>query len=179
MSFPNILTFFRILLIPTFATAFLYGKHPLALGVFILAELTDALDGFLARFKAQQTRLGSFLDPVADKLLLLTAFALLGLSQEVPLWCLILVYSREIIVVGGWIIRYLLTRSSTVVSSLLGKAMTLMQAVAVTALLLNRYVSLPYNLTAGLLYVAMALTAFSGLDYLYRGLKELEPRTSK
>ena len=179
MSLPNVLTVFRILLIPSFATAFLYGAHQLAVGIFIVAGLTDALDGLLARLKNQRTRLGSFLDPMADKLLVLTAFGLLCLAGKVPLWCLILVYSREIMVVGGWVIQHLVTGSSTVVSTVLGKSMTLMQMVALSAILLERYLPFPDQLAGRLLDVAMAFTALSLAEYLFRGLKELEPWASK
>ena len=175
MSLPNILTFARILLIPAFATLFLYGRYREALGAFVAASVTDVLDGAIARRRNQQSGLGSYLDPLADKGLLLTAFAALASVRSVPLWALVTVCTREVVIVAGWTIRHLLTRSRTVVPSALGKATTVAQVVSVTALLVHREYALPHDLAVRSLDVAMALTVISGLDYLYRGLRELEP----
>lgn len=175
MNLPNLLTLGRILLIPVFATLFLYGRHRDALAVFILASLTDALDGAIARSRHQQTRLGSYLDPLADKGLILAAFAVLATVKAVPLWALVTICTREVVIVAGWAIRHLMTRSRTVEPTALGKATTVAQVVAVVALLVHREHALPHDLAIRALDVAMALTAISGLDYLYRGLRELEP----
>ena len=78
MSLPNVLTLFRVLLIPTFVLVFLYHHEVTALVVFVVAGVTDFLDGWIARRMHQQTGLGAFLDPMADKLLMLTAFAKIG-----------------------------------------------------------------------------------------------------
>jgi len=155
----------------------MYDHDQVALGVFIVAGLSDALDGFLARRSHSQSRLGSFLDPMADKLLLLTAFTLLALGHVVPLWMVILVFSREIIIVGGWTIGYVMTNHTRVVPTALGKGTTVFQVIAVIALQVDHLMPLPEQAARRLLDVAMALTALSGLDYLYRGLKELEART--
>ena len=176
MNLANLLTVFRILLIPTFATLFLYGWDVEALVTFAVAAATDWLDGWAAREWKQQTELGTYLDPVADKALLITSFAMLASARAVPLWALVLVCTREIVIVGGWMITHLITRSRRVDPSALGKATTAMQLAAVTALLVNRCVALPHDAAARALDVAMALTALSGLDYLYRGLRELQPR---
>ena len=137
MNTANVVSVCRILLVPVFATLFLYERHNLALTVFVVAGLTDAVDGCLARWRNQRTKLGELLDPMADKILLITAFALLFHCRQVPVWCLILVSSRELVVVGGWIIRHMVTKSSVVASSALGKVATLTQYFAVTALLLS------------------------------------------
>jgi len=176
MSAPNMITLLRIVLIPAFATAFLYDQRGLALALFILAAATDALDGFLARLSGQQTRLGSFLDPIADKFLMLTSFVLLGLRGEVPVWALVLVFSREVVIVGGWMIKHFLTRISTVNPSGLGKATTFAQIVTIVLFLLDPALKDVHEVLDLALYVAMAFTALSGLDYLYRGVKELEKR---
>jgi CDP-diacylglycerol--glycerol-3-phosphate 3-phosphatidyltransferase len=173
----NLLTALRIILIPAFATLWVYGRHQAALGVFVLAAVTDALDGLVARHSRQPAGLGSFLDPLADKCLLLTAFALLAAAGLVPRWALVLVASREVVILGGWMIRHLITRSRTVMPSALGKATTVFQVLAVTALLVDRSHPLPQDAARRLLDVAMVLTAISGLDYLWRGLRELEPRS--
>ena len=175
MSLPNLLTLFRILLIPTFALVFLYHQETAALVAFVVAGLTDFLDGYIARARHQQTGLGSFLDPMADKLLLLTAFAMLFARQAVPLWALVLVATREVFIVVGWVIRHLMTRSKAVEPTLLGKAATGFQLAAVSLLLVGRRLPLPQDLAVRTLDVAMAFTAVSGLHYVYSGLRELEP----
>lgn len=178
MTLPNILTCGRILLIPVFATFFLYGRYREALAAFVLAAVTDAIDGALARARNQQTVLGSYLDPLADKGLLLTAFAALASLKTVPLWALVVVCTREVVIVIGWVIHHLLTRSRKVAPSPLGKATTVAQVVAVFVLLVQREHPLPHELASRSLDVAMVLTAISGLDYLRRGLQDLEPGKS-
>ncbi|MEK7768031.1 MAG: CDP-diacylglycerol--glycerol-3-phosphate 3-phosphatidyltransferase [bacterium] len=175
MSVPNALTALRILLVPAFVLAFLYRLDGLALGSFLLAGFTDALDGWLARLRKESSALGAILDPIADKLLMVSAFALLGTSGTVAPWMLVTVLTREVVVVGGWIVRHLLTRSSTVRPSRLGKAAMLAQAVAIAALLLSRQGGMAPSFAGALLTVAVGITAWSGLDYLYRGLRELGP----
>jgi cardiolipin synthase len=177
MSIPNILTILRILLIPLFVMAYSYNEFTLAAVLFILASLTDLLDGFLARLTGQVTKLGALLDPVADKLLLLSAFSLLVYRGIVPLWVLIIVLSKDVVVVSGWMIRFFLTRSSSAPPSFLGKVATFAQVVAITAELTSHLLA-PIRASAyGILVVATVLTAISMLDYLYRGIKELEKRT--
>lgn len=176
MNLANLLTLFRILLIPTFATLFLYGMDVPAFAVFAVAAVTDWLDGWVARGRKLQTELGSYLDPLADKALLITSFAMLASARAVPLWALVLVCSREIVIVGGWMVNHLITRNRRVEPSALGKATTAMQLIAVTVLLVNRFHVLPHDVAMRSLDVAMALTAISGLDYLHRGLRELQPK---
>jgi len=174
MSIPNILTFMRILLIPMFVTAYSYNEFTLAAVLFILASVTDLLDGFLARMTGQITRLGALLDPLADKMLLLSAFGLLFYRGIVPLWILVTVLSKDVVVVSGWMIRYFLTRSSSAPPSLLGKGATLGQVIALVAVLTSHLFA-PIKAVAWHLMVAAAFfTAISMLDYLYRGLRELE-----
>ena len=174
MSIPNILTFLRILLIPLFVMAYSYNEFTLASVLFILASITDLLDGFLARMTGQVTKLGALLDPLADKLLLLSSFSLLFYRGIVPLWILITVLSKDVVVVSGWMIRYFLTRSSSAPPSLLGKGATLAQVIAITAILTSHLLA-PIKASAHyLLIVAAILTALSMMDYLYRGLRELE-----
>ncbi|SKA81295.1 CDP-alcohol phosphatidyltransferase family protein [Desulfobaculum bizertense] len=100
-TIPNILTIARILLTPCFVISYVDGKTELAWGLFLVAGITDAADGFLARVLHQRTRLGAMLDPLADKALVASAFLCLGISGWVPSWLVILVISRDVIIVGG------------------------------------------------------------------------------
>lgn len=175
MSLANALTCLRVLLIPAFVTAFIYGQRPLAFGIFVVAALTDVLDGFFARSRYAQTSLGNFLDPVADKFLMLTAFTLLRVYCGLPAWMLVVIFTRETIVVGGWFLRHFLRGSSAVVPRMLGKIMTLTQGVAIGIMLLADLGVASPIFAQIILYFAVALTAASALEYLYRGVKELGP----
>src|SRR5436309_13339776 len=101
MNLPNSLTILRILLIPVFIGFLLYDRYDYSLAVLLLAGLTDGLDGTIARVANQRTRLGAFLDPLADKLLLTSGFVTLSILHLVPLWSAILVVSRALILITG------------------------------------------------------------------------------
>jgi cardiolipin synthase len=97
VGLANWLTMLRILLIPVFVTLLVYRRPGLALLVFCLASLTDLLDGYIARARGRQTRLGAFLDPVADKLLLTSAFVTLTYLKVIPFWITAVVVSRDLV----------------------------------------------------------------------------------
>lgn len=101
MGLPNWLTTLRILLIPVFVTLLVYRRAGLALLVFCLASLTDLLDGYIARVQGLQTRLGAFLDPVADKLLLTSGFVTLTWLKVIPFWITAVVVSRDVVLSIG------------------------------------------------------------------------------
>jgi len=101
MNIPNSLTILRILLIPCYIGLLIYGKFDYALIVLLVAGLTDALDGAIARMKNQYTRLGAVLDPLADKLLLTSGFITLSMIHLIPSWVTILVVSRDVILMLG------------------------------------------------------------------------------
>lgn len=98
---PNILTIIRILLTPVFVMAYISENFTLAWILFLIAGLTDALDGFLARIWNQRTQLGAMLDPLADKALLVTSFICLAVKGWLPAWVAVLVVSRDAIIIGG------------------------------------------------------------------------------
>lgn len=175
MSLANKLSLFRILLIPFFVSCLLYYRPPhellrhLALGIFVLGVVTDAVDGYVARAMAQSTRLGTILDPLADKLFLTTAYLCLALIStlpdpyRLPGWVPILVVSRDVIIVVGSLVIYLMTGAFDIIPSRLGKAATLAQMVTVICVLAGS----PW-LTAAL-PVMVLLTMLSGIGYLRRG----------
>jgi cardiolipin synthase len=133
LSIPNKLTILRILSIPIFIISLLNGCRVLAVTIFSFSALTDAADGFVARLFRQKTRIGTFLDPLADKLLLSTSFVLLPLLQDVdfPVWVTVIVISRDLILTLGWIVLYLFTGILEVQPTLLGKLTTSTQMVTV------------------------------------------------
>lgn len=172
----NVVTFARILLVPVFG-AFLVaaaddavGWRLAATGLFVVAALTDRLDGHLARSRGQVTPLGVVLDPIADKLLVGTALVLLSVQDRIPWWVTVVILVRE---VGITVWRFALLRSQIVPASRGGKVKTVVQSVAIGLWLLP-LTHLPGEVTAladGVLWLALVVTVATGVDYLSRGLR--------
>lgn len=171
LNIPNTLTIARIVIIPLFITTIIYEKYDYALYLFLTAAATDSLDGLIARLTNQRTAFGTFLDPLADKFLLVTSFVLFSVYGWIPKWLTVIVISRDVIIIIGWVILYILTHITKVEPSLFGKGAIAMQLVLICYVLLEiNMPSLPD--TPGLLLWGTALLAiFSCLHYIYRGLK--------
>ena len=171
LNIPNTLTLTRIIIIPVFITSIIYRRYDYSLYLFTIAALTDIFDGLFARLKNQKTAFGTFLDPLADKFLLVTTFIILSTYDMIPKWLTITVISRDIIVVTGWFILYLVTGTSRVQPSLLGKATIWVQSMLIAYVLIHiNLPSLPV-LPPLLLWAAAGITIISGLHYILRGLK--------
>lgn len=171
LNIPNTLTITRIVIIPLFVTAIIYDKYRYALYLFLFAAITDTLDGLLARLTNQKTPLGTFLDPLADKFLLVTSFVLFSLYGWIPKWLAVAVISRDLIVVIGWLLLFMITHTSRVEPVLLGKLAIAMQLVTLAYVLLQiNFVSLPPVHPVVFLLTA-AITCLSGLQYVYKGFK--------
>lgn len=170
LNIPNTLTLLRIVAIPFFASTLIYHRYDIALLVFILASITDALDGLIARVTKKQTKLGQFLDPMADKILIITSFILFSIYGWVPTWLTISIISRDLIVVVGWMLFYLIHGVMFTRPSVLGKS-----AIAAQMLLLA-YILLRINFhgllpdPAILVWLTTILTVASGLHYILKGL---------
>lgn len=171
MNIPNCLTIFRILLIPIFvivlSTRIPYGGY-LATAIFIIAALTDSLDGYLARKWKQITKLGIILDPLADKLLITAALISLVELRMIHGWVAIIILGREFAVTG---LRAIKAEEGTVIpASNLGKLKTVSQIVAVVWILLERvYVPLGnWHLGPWIMYIAVIITVISGIEYFHR-----------
>lgn len=171
LNLPNTLTIGRIVIIPIFITAIIYKRYNYALYLFIVAALTDIFDGLFARLKNQKTALGTFLDPLADKFLLVTSFIVLATYGWIPKWLTITVISRDIIVIIGWFLLYLITDRSNVEPSLLGKATIWIQSILIAYVLIDIDVNLLPDIPRMLLWMTAGITILSGLHYIYRGLK--------
>lgn len=171
LNLPNTLTVARIVIIPVFITAVIYEKHRHALVLFIIAALTDLLDGFIARVTNQKTALGQFLDPLADKFLLVSSFILFSVQGWIPLWLTITVISRDLIVVIGWFLLYLLSHRVAVEPVMLGKTAIALQLIALALVLLS--MNLPSRIPyLEILFAATAaVTSLSGIQYIYKGLR--------
>jgi cardiolipin synthase len=170
---PNLLSILRMGLIPLFVIALLEGCPGRALAIFVIAGLTDALDGLLARVLDQRSVLGMYLDPMADKLLLVTAYVMLSVPQlkpdlDIPIWVTALVITRDVVIVVVALVMHLAHGIGRFPPSLLSKVNTVLQ-VATVVLVLATALSPRLDLVATSFMFAMAgTTALSALDYIYR-----------
>ena len=171
LNLPNTITIARIVIIPLFITAVIYKRYDYALYLFVVAALTDTLDGLIARLTNQKTVFGTFLDPMADKFLLVTSFILFSMNGWLPKWLTITVISRDIIVIIGWVLIYLTTHISNVQPTITGKAAIAMQLIVLCYVLLTVNIASLPKMPDVLILVTAALTIISGLHYIYRGLK--------
>ncbi|MEW6184660.1 MAG: CDP-alcohol phosphatidyltransferase family protein [Thermodesulfobacteriota bacterium] len=173
MSIPNILTFLRIILIPWFAILLFNGSFNQALWVFAGAAVTDGLDGFIARWFSQKTQLGAFLDPVADKLLLSTAYIALAVMREIPVWLTVIVISRDVVIVLGVTILFLNQVDVEMKPTIYSKLTTVFQVLLILLVLSSGYIHLAEEVKLGLILVTLVFTVFSGFHYIHTGLKIL------
>ncbi len=173
LNLPNFLTLIRIVAIPFFLVLLSSHLYLEALVVFIAVGLTDALDGAVARITHQQTPLGAYLDPVADKLLVVSSFVMLGWIGVIPSWLVVLVVSRDIIILVGYAVIYFrIDERLEVRPSLIGKFNTILQLVTVGVVVLflyNPQLMVPW-LGDALILATAATTVVSGFQYIYRGL---------
>jgi len=173
MNLANKITISRVILTPLFITAIVYARMDIALIFFILAVLSDGLDGFIARTRNQKTIAGTILDPVADKILLVSAFICLSLVKSIPPelrlppYVPIIVISRDAIIVLGAIIIHVVKGAVKVEPSFWGKITTFFQMMTIVSIL----VRLEYSIY--LWNIAAMLTVISGVDYMLRGSKAL------
>lgn len=176
MNLATRITCLRILFIPVFFSLLLYSHNKgslhfryAALGLFLLLILGDLIDGFIARIRQEETELGSLLDPLADKVLLFTAFILLALMDELPVWVVIVVILRDFILVLGWMILYIFGKEGVafIRPSALGKITTLLQMTTVLLFLLDSH-HLYYAYLKYLLYTMVGVTIASCFSYLFK-----------
>ncbi|MBA3002676.1 MAG: CDP-diacylglycerol--glycerol-3-phosphate 3-phosphatidyltransferase [Desulfurivibrio sp.] len=170
MNIPNFLTIGRILLVPLLVIFLLEGRQLAAFWVFVLAGVTDALDGFLARVLKQKTDFGAFIDPIADKLLLITSYVTLSVLGVLPKWLAVIVVSRDVIIWGGIGILMLYDRDFKIKPSLVSKVTTFLQLLTVVFYLGHEYVQPIFPLGIYLIYSTAAFTILSGIHYIIRGL---------
>ena len=180
ISIPNILTLLRILLTPLFVILLLRDLFPQALLVFAVAGLSDGLDGLIARYMNQRTVLGAYLDPAADKLLLISAFIALAVLGVIPPWLAVIVITRDVVIVLGLAILTLTEKKYAVKPTLVSKCTTTAQIIMVLVSLYDPdHVKLAL-LHPAVLWITAALTIMSGLHYIYIGMNILqEPNGSR
>ena len=171
MGLPNWLTILRILLIPVFVTLLVYRRAGLALLVFCLASLTDMLDGYIARSQGRQTRLGAFLDPMADKLLLTSGFVTLTWLKVIPFWITAVVVSRDVVLSIGVLVIHVAGGTVHPAPTWIGKMSTVLPDGHRASRPWPRSTSssCPAFVTTLLAWVTAAFTITSGLQYIIRG----------
>lgn len=185
LTLANKITIVRILAVPFFITALLYYTPQndylrwVALGIFMFAVFSDALDGYIARTCNQKTDVGAILDPLADKILLVSAFVCLFQEGQkfpvlnFPAWFIVAVISRDVMLVVGAVLIFMFHGKIGIGVSFWGKATTFLQVVSVIGLLLQ------WPWTKIFWYAAFALTVISGLDYFRKGLIYLNSPAGK
>lgn len=171
LNLANQLTLLRLVLVPAFALLTLYGELGWALVVFVIAGITDGLDGLVARMTNQRTAIGAWLDPMADKLLLLTTFIVLslpgiGLTNRLPLWLTVLIISRDVVIVLTVAVITLALGPRTFRPSFLGKAATATYIVTSVIVMLFNYLKQTSVLVDVGIYASLALTIVSGMHYV-------------
>jgi len=173
MGLANWLTILRIFLIPVFVSLLVYRKPGPALLVFAAAALTDLLDGYVARRRGSQSRLGAFLDPIADKLLLTASFVTLTYLKALPFWITAVVISRDVILVVGVLVIQMIGARIYPRPTWAGKVTTFLQILVVLVGLTARYGSLPPLARGSVMWLAAGFTVFSGLQYIVQGMRFL------
>lgn len=173
LTLANQLTLLRLLLIPAFVLCLVYGRPGWALTAFVVAGITDALDGLIARRANQRTALGAWLDPAADKLLLVTTFVILtlpnlDLPNRVPLWLTILVISRDVAIVLTVAVVNLAVGPRTFRPSPLGKAATALFIVTCVVVLFFNYLGVQSPVVDWFVWASLAITLASSVDYVWR-----------
>lgn len=174
LTIPNLLTFLRMALIPVFASLLFYGYSGWALLVFVIAGISDGIDGFLARRFKQESELGTIIDPIADKLLMTTAFVVLTMPNvlqpakylPVPFWVTAAVIGRDVLIITVAGAINVMTGFRGFKPSWLGKLSTFVQVVAVTLILCAAVFGFSFYLPTT--YVIVVLLAFaSGVHYIF------------
>ncbi|MEW6352974.1 MAG: CDP-alcohol phosphatidyltransferase family protein [Pseudomonadota bacterium] len=176
---PNIISLLRAALVPPFLWLLLEERYGAALALFAVAGVSDALDGYLAKRYNWRTRLGSILDPLADKLLLVCAYLALGWLGQLPVWLVGIVVARDAVIVGGALAYHFKIRRFEASPSWLSKINTVAQILLIIVVLLAQGVlPLAGSVAGALMYTVLITTVLSGLGYVWTwGRRALRDRS--
>ncbi len=177
---PNLITLARIALVPVLILLLKDQDYAAALIVFVIAGASDALDGYLAQRLNVRTRLGAILDPVADKLLLVSAYVMLTVLGHIPFWLVLVVGFRDLLIVGGYLLYTSHAGPVKMRPSILSKLNTLMQIALVAVILARQASGWAWLPAEALVFVVLVTTVVSGAHYLWLWLivKDIEPAQS-
>ena len=174
MYVPNIITITRLFLVPVIIWLIVAEKPFTAFVVFLVAGLTDAVDGFLARRFGWQTELGAYLDAIADKALLMSVYVALGFYGHLPAWLVILVFSRDMLIIGAVMLGWLLDRTMPVHPHIISKVNTALQIGLAVLVLAERGLGLGWaDYIAVFVWVTGGTTALSAIVYLVSWLRHM------
>ena len=174
LTIPNAITIVRFLLVPAVIYALLAGRTDLALVGFVVAGISDGVDGFIARQFDQRSELGAYLDPVADKLLLVSVFVVLGYMGELPLWLVIAAVSRDALIIGAVMLSSLMGRPVEMKPLFVSKSNTAIQIVLAAVVLAELALATSFGiLRPGLIVASGLLTGASAAAYLVGWLKHM------
>jgi cardiolipin synthase len=173
MNIPNLITLLRIILVPVIVILLIQDSFLEALAVFVVASVSDAVDGFLARFMKKQTVIGAYLDPIADKALLASTFVTLSVLHVIPAWLAVIVISRDFIILLGVSVLFLMEFPVEIRPALISKATTVLQAATLFLALLTQCLPCRVNpVWLEIFYWTTAVfTVISGLHYMARGFR--------
>ena len=174
LNIPNFITLLRIIAIPVYLIFLIDQEIGPALVVFLIAGVTDSLDGAVARLTNSRTTLGAYLDPLADKALIMSSFITLAFLDVVPTWLTVIVLSRDILIMSGYLVLFLMTQELMEIRpSLASKATTFLHLSSVSVALLSLWSPnlLSASFNRGLYFVTAILTVVSGTQYAVRALR--------
>jgi cardiolipin synthase len=171
MTIPNLVTAIRIVLAPVFVIYLINSQFLAALIVFLICAVSDGLDGVLARVFNQKSKLGAYLDPLADKLVLVAAFVALSIIGIIPPWLAVTVIARDMMILLGILVLFLNRLEVIIKPSFLSKTTTWAQFATVLIVMSKCYLPTVTELYTYIFYLTGLLTISSGLHYMYRGLK--------
>ena len=166
INLANKISITRIILVPFFVAAILYDRFSMALGIFVICMISDALDGYIARARDQKTQLGALLDPIGDKLLLVSGFVTLSMTSNIPPglrfppYVPIIIVSRDLFTVLGCGVIYIIKGKVDIKPTYLGKVATFFQMLSIVSVLIN------FSYSSAVWNIAVAFTVVSGLGYL-------------
>lgn len=166
-------------MIPLFVI-FIINKHfGWALITFVIAGITDGIDGLIARITHQRTELGSYLDPIADKLLLFSAFITLAIIEVIPSWLVVIVITRDVIILVGFLVMLLTNYHPKINPSLLSKMTTAFQILTIVLVLFTGYYPVFKQISIIAIYGTAVMTVLSGAHYIYIGTRILNENKSQ
>lgn len=174
LNIPNTLTILRVLLIPVFVILLMDRHFGLSCVIFVVAGITDAVDGLIARITHQRTNLGAYLDPIADKLLLTCAFVTLAILKTIPSWLAVIVITRDVIISLGFIILFLMDRRPEIKPTTFSKVNTVTQVLTIAFVLFSKIEVSFSILVPTMIWAAAGTTILTGLQYIYLGTRMID-----
>ena len=179
VNIPNALSLLRVFMVAPFLVAVIYRQFPLALTIFAVAGFTDFLDGYLARHLKQKTVLGTFLDPLGDRLLSTVAFISLSVQGLLPPWLAVTVVAKDLYVALGAGALHLSGNLAVAIPSVWGKMSTLLQIVAIGFALLAAFIGVNATLLDTLFIITGLVTAIACFHYIWCGVKVFSEKAEK